>query len=84
MKFKYKFKLKLNFKRWLSVFLIVLLIIFYISSGYFFIFNNDAYIDADWVKVASMVSGPVDQVLVKDNALVKKNDALLAVVQEPF
>jgi len=81
---KLKLKLKFKFKLFFSLLLIILLIILYYSSGYFFVFNNDAYIDADWVKVASEVSGRVDQVLVKDNALVKKNDVLLGVIQDPF
>lgn len=80
MKFKFKFK----FKLWLSIFIIILLIIFYYSSGYFFVFNNDAYIDADWIKVASVVSGPVDKVLAKDNSPVKQGDYLLGVLQDPF
>ncbi len=72
------------YKVFFSVLLIILLIIFYYSSGYFFIINNDAYIDADWVKVASSVSGPVDKIGVKDNQKINKGDFLLGVLQEPF
>ena len=64
--------------------LIIFLFVLYYSSGYFFIYNNDAYVDANWVKIAARVTGPIDQVKVKDNQYVKQGSPLLNFLQDPF
>lgn len=57
---------------------------FYYSSGYFFVYNNDAYVDADVVRVSAGVSGIVDKVTVSDNEFVTGGTLLLSLQQEPF
>lgn len=69
---------------WIVGVIIVVLALLYYSSGYFFIYNNDAYVDADWIKVTPVVSGPISSVPVKDNQFVKKGSLLLALESRPF
>ncbi len=64
--------------------IVVLAIIIYYSSGYFMIYNNDAYVDADLIRVSTTVSGSVAKVGVKDNQLVEKGTLLLQLSQRPF
>ena len=46
--------------------------------------TENAYINADVVSVASLVSGRVTAVYIKDNQYVKKGDALFDIDPEPF
>lgn len=64
--------------------IIVGLSVLYYSSGYFFVYNNDAYVDADVVRVSAGVSGIVDEVAVADNDFVNGGTLLLSLDQEPF
>ncbi|MCL1125887.1 HlyD family secretion protein [Shewanella surugensis] len=64
--------------------LLLLFIMGYYSSGYFFIYNNDAYVSADVIKITPSVSGPINEVNVKDNQSVKRGDLLISLDQEPF
>ncbi|MEH6527190.1 MAG: HlyD family secretion protein [Sneathiella sp.] len=56
----------------------------YYSSGYFFVYNNDAYVDADVVRVSAGVPGIVNDVAVADNDFVNDGTLLLSLDQEPF
>ncbi|MEM9242937.1 MAG: HlyD family secretion protein [Pseudomonadota bacterium] len=56
----------------------------YYSSGYFITYNNDAYVDADLIRVSTTVAGSVAKIGVKDNQLVKKGTLLLQLAQQPF
>lgn len=56
----------------------------YYSSGYFFVYNNDAYVDGNLVKVNSVVSGPITEIYIKDNQFVTKGEPLYKIEQSPF
>ncbi|MEH6477559.1 MAG: HlyD family secretion protein [Sneathiella sp.] len=56
----------------------------YYSSGYFFVYNNNAYVSADVVRIAPGVSGIVDEVSVTDNEFVTAGSLLLSLQQAPF
>ena len=72
-----------RYKVWLLIGLAILIVIAYYSSGYFFIYNNDAYVDANWVKLSFSVPGKVDHVYVKDNQYVKKGALLVTLDPRP-
>ena len=81
----YKMPLKKRTFRFVLVIAVVCVaILLYYSSGYFFIYNNDAYVDADLVNVTPTVSGPIAKVAVQDNQRVKKGALLLQLLQTPF
>lgn len=73
---KHKIKVSL-----IGIFIFILL---YYSSGYFFVYNNDAYINAHTIQVASIVSGKVDQVYVHDNQHVAQDSKLFSLEIAPF
>ena len=61
---------------WITL-LAVMIVLFYYSSGYFIVYNNDAYVHADVVRVSTGVEGIIDDIHVHDNQAVKKGDLLL-------
>lgn len=63
---------------------LLIFIVGYYSSGYFFIYNNDAYVSANVIKITPIVSGLITQIHVKDNQQVKKDELLVTLDQEPF
>ncbi|MED7787877.1 HlyD family secretion protein [Francisella sp. 19X1-34] len=66
---------------------IIFSFIFYIcyhSSGYFFVFNNDAYVFAKLSRIAPVVSGRINKIYIHDNQFVKQGQLLLALDQKPF
>ena len=75
---------KRTFRFLLIIGVVCVLIVLYYSSGYFFIYNNDAYVDADLVNITTTVSGPIAKVAVKDNQHVKKGTLLVQLLQTPF
>jgi len=66
----------------LSAVLIALLA--YWASSYFFAYTNDAYVTSDFVSVAPYVSGRIASVNVVDNQTVKEGDLLATIDPTPF
>lgn len=73
-----------HLKYWVICSIIIIFVALYYSSGYFFIYNNDAYVNADWVKIAPAVSGPISRIPVKNNQHVKKGELLVQLLPRPF
>src|SRR5580704_1951623 len=51
---------------------IVLALLLYWASGYFFAYTDDAYVTSDFVNVAPYISGRIVSVSIVDNQPVKK------------
>jgi len=51
---------------------IVVVLVLYWGSGYFFAYTNDAYVTSDLVSVAPYVSGRIVSVDIVDNQTVSK------------
>ncbi|MCL9780228.1 HlyD family secretion protein [Vibrio sp. S4M6] len=49
----------------------------YYTSGYFFVYNNDAYVNSDWVNVPSQLDGKIVKVLVKNHQKVTVGQPLV-------
>ena len=49
-----------------------------------YVTTENAYVKADIARVAAEVTGRITQVMIKDHALVKKNDILIKLDDEPF
>jgi membrane fusion protein, multidrug efflux system len=54
------------------------------ASSYVFAYTDDAYITSDVIAVAPEVSGPIVEVHVHDNQLIKKGDPLITIDPLPF
>lgn len=77
--------MRIKFKRWHIWSLIIVVGIFlYQVSGYFLLYCNDAYVDADFVVISPQVSGIVAEVPVSDNQLVHKGDVVLKLDPTPY
>jgi multidrug efflux system membrane fusion protein len=63
---------------------IVLALILYWASGYFFAYTDDAYVTSDFVSVAPYISGRIVSVNIVDNQQVKKGDLLATIDPTPF
>jgi multidrug efflux system membrane fusion protein len=63
---------------------VVIALLAYWASGYFFAYTNDAYVTSDFVSVAPYVSGRIVTVNVVDNQAVKKGDLLATIDPTPF
>ena len=63
---------------------IVLALVLYWASGYFFAYTDDAYVTSDLVSVAPYVSGRIVSVHIVDNQTVKKGDLLATIDPTPF
>ena len=77
-------QLKPRFRIGIITLMAILAIIAYYSSGYFFVYNNDAYVDANLIHIASNVSGHITYVGVTDNQTVTKGRVLPQLDQRPF
>ncbi|MDC0534479.1 HlyD family secretion protein [Francisellaceae bacterium] len=71
-------------KFWSLVIFVFLFYLAYYSSGYYFVYNNDAYVFAHVSRVAPVVSGRINKVYVKDNEHVKQGQILVELDQAPF
>ncbi|HXS52152.1 MAG TPA: HlyD family secretion protein [Usitatibacter sp.] len=49
-----------------------------------FVSTDDAYVGANQVQIAAQVSGPVSQVFVRDQQMVKQGDALFQIDPQPY
>jgi multidrug efflux system membrane fusion protein len=63
---------------------IVLALVLYWASGYFFAYTDDAYVTSDFVSVAPYISGRIVSVNIVDNQTVKKGDLLATIDPTPF
>src|SRR6266849_9026599 len=58
---------------------IVLALVLYWASGYFFAYTDDAYVTSDLVSVAPYISGRIVSVNIVDNQTVKKGELLATI-----
>ena len=63
---------------------IVVTLLLYWASSYFFAYTNDAYVTSDFVNVAPYISGRIVSISVVDNQTVKKGDLLATIDPTPF
>ncbi|MDF1759649.1 MAG: HlyD family secretion protein [Coxiellaceae bacterium] len=66
--------------RWIVGIIVVILLVI----GYYFLFikdpyTTDAYVQANWVKIAARIYGPITEVYVKNNETVKKGQKLFQI-----
>ncbi|KTD40749.1 efflux RND transporter periplasmic adaptor subunit [Legionella parisiensis] len=76
-----------RFKYWPQMAVLTLLLAGYVAYRYFAFYDtrsSDAYVSAHVVNMATMVSGPVTKIYVKDNQRVKKGDKLIEIDSLPF
>ncbi|WP_392536863.1 efflux RND transporter periplasmic adaptor subunit [Legionella sp. 227] len=77
----------LEFKYWPQIAVLGLLFAGYVAYRYFAYYDtrsNDAYVSANMVNIASLVSGPVTHIYVKENQKVKKGDKLIEIDPLPY
>ncbi|CAM3073468.1 multidrug efflux system [Legionella steigerwaltii] len=82
-----RFKKIFEFKYWPQIAVLALLLAGYAAYRYFAYYDtrsNDAYLSANMVNMASLVSGPVTQIYVKENQRVKKGDKLIEIDSLPY
>jgi membrane fusion protein, multidrug efflux system len=63
---------------------LVLALILYWASGYFFAYTDDAYVTSDFVSVAPYISGRIVSINIVDNQTVKKGELLATIDPTPF
>jgi multidrug efflux system membrane fusion protein len=63
---------------------VVLALVLYWASGYFFAYTDDAYVTSDLVSVAPYISGRIVSVNIVDNQTVKKGELLATIDATPF
>jgi multidrug resistance efflux pump len=63
---------------------IVLILAVWWGSGYFFAYTDDAFVTSDIVAVAPEVTGPIVEVHVHDNQLMKRGQPLIMIDPTPF
>jgi membrane fusion protein, multidrug efflux system len=63
---------------------VVLALVLYWASGYFFAYTDDAYVTSDFVSVAPYISGRIVGVNIVDNQTVKKGELLATIDPTPF
>ncbi len=76
-----------EFKYWPQVCVILLLVAgygFYRYFAYYDTRSNDSYVSANVVNIASLVSGPVSKLYIKENQKVKKGDKLIEIEPLPY
>lgn len=75
------------FRYWPQVGALLLLAAGYGAYRYFAYYDtrsNDAYVSANVVNIASLVSGPITKLYIKDNQKVKKGDKLIEIDPLPY
>jgi membrane fusion protein, multidrug efflux system len=68
----------------LTLSVIVLALLLYWASGYFFAYTDDAYVTSDFVNVAPYVSGRIVSLNIVDNQAVAKGMVLAEIDPTPF
>jgi membrane fusion protein (multidrug efflux system) len=88
---KVKRKRKVTEKGWLKTFMLLIVpALLLLAGGYYWLTSggsvstDDAQIKQDIVSVSAQVTGPVQQVFVKDGARVKRGDLLFRIDPAPF
>jgi membrane fusion protein (multidrug efflux system) len=88
---KVKRRRKVTEKGWLRTFLLLIVpALLLIGGGYYWLTSggsvstDDAQIKQDIVSVSAQVTGPIEQVFVKDGARVKRGDLLFRIDPAPF
>lgn len=77
----------LAFQYWPHVITLTLIAMAFIGYRYFAYYDtrsNDSYVSANIINVASLVSGPVSELYIKENQAVKKGDKLIQIDPRPF
>lgn len=75
------------FKYWPQITVLVLFAAGYGAYRYFAYYDtrsNDAYVSANVINMATLVSGPVSKLYVKENQAVKKGDKLIEIDPRPY
>lgn len=76
-----------EFKYWPQIMVVILLLAAYGSYRYFAYYDtrsNDAYVSANVINMAPIVSGPVTRLYIKENQQVKKGDKLIEIDALPY
>lgn len=76
-----------EFKYWPQIVALALLVIGYAFYRYFAFYDtrsNDAYVSANVVNMASLVSGPAIKIYIRENQQVKKGDKLIEIDSLPY
>jgi len=63
---------------------VVLALVLYWASGYFFAYTDDAYVTSDFVSVAPYISGRIVSINIVDNQTVRKGELLATIDPTPF
>ena len=63
---------------------VVLALLLYWASGYFFAYTDDAYVTSDFVNVAPYISGRIVSLNIVDNQTVKRGELLATIDPTPF
>lgn len=85
--FAVRFQKISEFKYWPQTVVFALLLMGYIAYRYFAYYDtrsNDAYVSANVVNMAALVSGPVTHLYVQENQKVKKGDNLIEIDPLPY
>ena len=76
-----------EFKYWPQITVLALVLLAYGAYRYFAFYDtrsSDAYVSANVINMASLVSGPVIKVYIKENQPVKKGDKLIEIDPLPY
>ena len=63
---------------------VVIALVLYWASGYFFAYTDDAYVISDFVNVAPYISGRIISLSIVDNQTVRKGELLATIDPTPF
>ncbi|MCW8407881.1 efflux RND transporter periplasmic adaptor subunit [Legionella sp. PATHC035] len=77
----------IELKYWPQIAVLALLFAGYVAYRYFAYYDtrsNDAYVSANIINMASLVSGPVTHIYVQENQKVKKGDKLIEIDPLPY
>ncbi|WP_347251897.1 efflux RND transporter periplasmic adaptor subunit [Legionella sp.] len=76
-----------TFQYWphvITAIIIALAFVGYRYFAYYFTYSNDAYISANIVNMASIVSGPISKIYVRENQKVVKGQKLIEIDPRPY
>jgi len=76
-----------KFKYWPQIFTVLLICASYAVYRYLAYYDtrsNDAYVSANIVNMAAIVSGPVTRVYIKENQQIEKGDKLIEIDNQPY
>jgi multidrug resistance efflux pump len=76
-----------EFKYWPQIITLTLFLVgygLYLHFAYYNTRSDDAFVSANVVNITSLVSGPVNQLFIKENQAVKKGDRLIEIDPLPY